>query len=99
MLAFHGSKFHYWEWSVCQNLWKTLNEEFAGKFEPSNVVATKISPNGLKVQLLQEIHCHPHSGRCTTAESLVADNTNGCQPGLTFMAPTPADFVAIRNHK
>eukprot|EP00931_Biecheleriopsis_adriatica_P076754 TRINITY_DN50433_c0_g1_i1.p1 TRINITY_DN50433_c0_g1~~TRINITY_DN50433_c0_g1_i1.p1 ORF type:complete len:336 (-),score=46.21 TRINITY_DN50433_c0_g1_i1:7-960(-) len=86
MLSFHGQTFDYWAWSICTNLWKSLDEEFAGKFAPSNVVALKTSPHGLKVQMLkQESDCTVGPG--TTAHTLVANNQHGCQPGLTDMAP------------
>jgi len=86
MIVLGQGPYEFWRMSVCKNLWLALNDEFAGKFEPSNVVAMKTSPHGIKVQMLQERWCLMKLG-ATGGEDLIADNEQGCQMGLGNLAP------------
>lgn len=83
MLSFQGEPFNYWRWSIAANLWNSFNDEFDGDFAPSNVATTKVSPKGLKVQLLKEIGCTSQSGT-TGSEGdggkLIATNNFNCLP-------------------
>lgn len=83
MLSFQGKPFEYWGWSIAPHLWKSFNVEFEGHFAPSNVATTKVSPKGLKVQLLKEIGCVSHP-QTTGSEGedgkLIARNNVNCLP-------------------
>lgn len=92
MVALRAQPYNYWTWSVCSNMWTALNATFDGTLGPTNIAATQTSPHGLKVQTLEEKYCHyAHNGAQTIGtfknETMVADNAEGCQPGLTEMAP------------
>merc|ERR1719230_811963 len=52
--ALRGTAFDYWKFSICKNLWQALDEEFDGKFAPSNRAGLRTTPAGQKVQLLKE---------------------------------------------
>ena len=83
MLSFQGKPFDYWGWSIAPHLWSSFNDEFEGHFAPSNVATTKVSPKGLKVQLLKEIGCtsqYDTTGSEGDGGKLIANNNFNCLP-------------------